>query len=305
MIIDLPETSTQKISRELVKMRNSGGEVTLGRVLTLVIDTDPGDRAEAAVEASNEASREHPCRIVVVSRGDRSAASRLDGQIRVGGDAGASEVVLLNLQGELADHAHAAVIPFLLPDTPVVTWWPGRAPERPAADRLGRLASRRITDARAAADPGAAIAARRTGYSPGDTDLAWSSITPWRALLASALDRPPHAPIAAASVAGPADSPGLDLFAGWLSAALGVPVRRDTGVWDVRLDRADGTLEMTVDEIGGVLRSPGHPDGRAPFHRRSTAECLAEELRRLDDDVIYLRALEGLSGVVHAKAATV
>lgn len=303
MIIDLPDTTTKQVSRQLVDMRTAGGEVTLGRVLTLIVDTDPGDGAETAVGAANEASREHPCRIVVVTRGDRSAPTRLDGQIRVGGDAGASEVVVLNLQGELADHAHAVVTPFLLPDTPVVTWWPGRAPERPAADRLGALASRRITDARTAADPGATVAARRTGYSPGDTDLAWSSITPWRAMLASALDRPPHSPISSASVAGPIDSPGLDLFAGWLAAALGMPVRRDAGTWAIRLERADGTLEMTVDDHGGVLRAPGHPDGRAPFHRRSTAECLAEELRRLDADVVYLRALEGLSGVTRAEEA--
>lgn len=297
MIVDLPDTSTTEVSKKLVRMRNSGGEVTLGRVLTLIIDTDPGDEAEAAVAASNEASREHPCRIIVVTRGDRSVDSRLDAQIRVGGDAGASEVVVLALQGELATHATSVVTPFLLPDTPIVTWWPGRAPDRPAADPLGRVASRRITDARACADPAGALAARAAGYSPGDTDLAWSSTTPWRAMLASALDRPPHTQITAASVGGPLDSPGLDLFAGWLADALGVPVARGTGEWSVRLERDNGPLEMTVDEIGGVLRSPGHPDGRAPFQRRTTAECLAEELRRLDDDEIYARALRGLSAV--------
>lgn len=298
MIVDLPDTSTQDVSKKLVRIRNAGGEVTVGRVLTLIIDTEPGEVAETAVAASNQASREHPCRVIVVTRGDRTAPDRLDAQIRVGGDAGASEVVVLALQGALADHAHAVVTPFLLPDTPVVTWWPGRAPARPASDRLGRLASRRITDARAAADPAAALTERADGYSPGDTDLAWSSTTPWRAMLVSAVDRPPHTDIISALVQGPADSPGLDLFAGWLATALQVPVSRSDGNWLVRLERTDGPLEMTVDEIGGVLRSPGHPDGRAPFQRRTTAECLAEELRRLDADEVYLRALEGLSSVV-------
>jgi len=299
VIIDLPDTSTQEISKKLVAMRNTGGEVTVGRVLTLLVDTDADTDAEEPVAASNDASREHPCRIIVVTRGERRDATRLDAQIRVGGDAGASEVVVLSLYGELADHAEAVVIPFLLPDTPVVTWWPGRAPELPAVDPLGRLASRRITDARRADDPGTFLAARRLGYTAGDTDLAWSATTPWRSMLASALDRPPHTEIAAAHVAGPADSPSVDLIAGWLNHALGVPVTRGTGTWEIRLDRSDGPLQMTVDEISGVLRSPGHPDGRAPFQRRTTAECLAEELRRLDADVIYRAALQGLSGVTH------
>ncbi|MFZ2512281.1 MAG: glucose-6-phosphate dehydrogenase assembly protein OpcA, partial [Gordonia sp. (in: high G+C Gram-positive bacteria)] len=109
MIIDLPDTTTRDISKKLVSMRKSGGEVTVGRVLTLIIDTDPGEAAEEAMRASNEASREHPCRIVVVIRADPSGPTRLDAQIRVGGDAGASEVVVLTLVGELTEHAHAVV----------------------------------------------------------------------------------------------------------------------------------------------------------------------------------------------------
>ncbi|MFT3662270.1 MAG: glucose-6-phosphate dehydrogenase assembly protein OpcA [Gordonia sp. (in: high G+C Gram-positive bacteria)] len=297
MIVSLPDTSTQEVSKKLVRMRNTGGEVTVGRVLTLIIDTEPGEVAETAVTVANQASREHPCRVIVVIRGDRSAGDRLDAEIRVGGDAGASEVVLLTLFGEMAEHAHSVVTPFLLPDTPVVTWWPGRAPDRPAEDRLGRLASRRITDARTADDPGSFLAARRLGYSPGDTDLAWSAITPWRATLVSALDRPPHLPVVSATVTGPAVNPAADLFAGWLAQALDVPVLRETGRWHVSLLRPDGAVEMTVDRSGGLLRSPGHPDGRAVFARRTTAQCLAEELRRLDADVVYRAALQGLSGV--------
>ncbi|MFC0315408.1 glucose-6-phosphate dehydrogenase assembly protein OpcA [Gordonia phosphorivorans] len=297
MIVELPDTTTLDISKKLVRMRNAGGEVTVGRVLTLIIDTDAGEEAEAAVAASNQASREHPCRVIVVSRGDRSQPTRLDAEIRVGGDAGASEVVVLDMHGELADHPHAVVTPFLLPDTPVVTWWPGRAPARPATDPLGRLASRRITDARSAPDPAAALAARQIGYSAGDTDLAWSATTPWRAMLASALDRPPHAPVLSGYVSGPEQSPGLDLIAGWLTHALGVPVTRATGEWVARLHRTDGPVELMVDDYGGVLRFPGRPDGRLPFKRRTTAECLAEELRRLDADIVYRHALEGISGI--------
>ena len=40
MIIDLPSTSTSAIARTMVDMRERGGTVALGRVLTLVIVTD-------------------------------------------------------------------------------------------------------------------------------------------------------------------------------------------------------------------------------------------------------------------------
>ena len=40
-----------------------------------------------------------------------------------------SEVIVLRLYGQLAAHADSVVTPLLLPDAPVVVWWPGQAPE--------------------------------------------------------------------------------------------------------------------------------------------------------------------------------
>lgn len=306
MIVDLPDTDTTSISKKLVRMRSSGGAVTQGRVLTLIIDVDAGEATEEAVEASNGASHEHPCRVIVVSRGERAGESRLDAQIRVGGDAGASEVVLLTLSGALAEHPHAVVTPFLLPDTPVVTWWPERAPKIPSQDRLGRLASRRITDARKASDPASFLAERRSGYAPGDTDLAWSALTPTRALFVSALDRPPHTPITGAEVTGPLDMVGLDLFAGWLASALKTPVGRRPGPLAARLfrggpgfDTSELSMSVNDDGVSGTVASTGHPDGRVAYAQRTTAECLAEELRSLDADEVYEAALLGLPAVDH------
>ncbi|GAC68765.1 glucose-6-phosphate dehydrogenase assembly protein OpcA [Gordonia soli] len=296
MIKDLPDTSTVAVSKELVKMRESGGAVTLGRVLTLVVKTDLGEPTEGAIEAANAASREHPCRVIVVASGERTVESRLDAQIRVGGDAGASEVVVLNLYGELADHGHSVVIPFLLPDTPVVTWWPGHAPAVPAQDSLGQLGHRRITDASHDGDAAAALASRRAGYAPGDSDIAWSQITPWRALLASAFDRPPHTTVDSVKVTGPAESPSVDLLAGWLRSALGAPTLRARGSFEVRIERSDGVLILAVDQNNNaVLSSPNRPDGRIAMMVRGISDCLAEELRRLDPDEIYELALHGLT----------
>ena len=48
--------------------------------------------------------------------------------------------------------------------------------------------------------PFSAIKSRLPGYTAGDTDLAWSRITYWRALLTSAIDQPPYEPITSALV---------------------------------------------------------------------------------------------------------
>ena len=74
---------------------------------------------------------------------------RLDAQIHLGGKAGASEIIVLSLHGGLTEHEDSIVRPLLLPDTPIVVWWPGDAPRNPAADPLGVLADRRITDVNA------------------------------------------------------------------------------------------------------------------------------------------------------------
>ncbi|MBT0568040.1 glucose-6-phosphate dehydrogenase assembly protein OpcA [Williamsia sp. CHRR-6] len=298
MIVDLPATTTEVVSKKLVSVRDSGGAVTLGRVLTLIVCADEGEPTEGAIEAANAASREHPCRLIVVSRGNREAATRLDAQIRVGGDAGASEVVVLRLYGELAEHAESVVMPFLLPDTPVVTWWPGEAPATPSQDPIGRLGTRRITDATKATDLDSVLAGRLAGYAPGDSDLAWSQITYWRAILTSGLDRPPHEPVVRAVVSGPAQSPAIDLLAGWLRAQLGVSTERTIGSFEVRLERASGTLVLAVDQNNNaVLTNPGKPDGKVAMIARGVRDHIAEELRRLDPDEIYHLALQGVAEV--------
>src|SRR5204863_2218841 len=133
-------------NKKIVAIRESGGAVALGRVMTLIIVCEEA-HAEEAIRAANDASREHPCRVIAIVRGNRRGADRLDAQVRVGGDAGASEVIVLRLYGQLAEHGDSVVVPFLLPDAPVVAWWPGTPPDRPSEDPIGRMAQRRITDA--------------------------------------------------------------------------------------------------------------------------------------------------------------
>jgi glucose-6-phosphate dehydrogenase assembly protein OpcA len=310
VIIDLPSTTTSQVNNKLVELRQEGGATTLGRVLNLVIVTDDGTKTEDAIDSANEASHEHPCRVIVVARGVKKAAPRLDAQIRFGGDAGASEVVVLRLYGQLADEGASSVLPLLLPDTPVVVWWPSEPPAVPAKDPIGALAHRRITDSANDKNPTRALERLRTSYTAGDTDLAWTRLTRWRAYLAAALDLPPFEKVTAAQVVGEADSPSTDLLAAWLSACLKIPVTRakatqGEGIVEVRLERRSGNVELVrPDGKVGTLVQPGQPDRRIALHRRTVSDCLIEEMRRLDEDEIYDESLRGLSKVVRGRATT-
>jgi len=119
VIIELPDTTVSKIARALVSVREEGGAVALGRVLTLIIVASDGE--EEAIEAANDASREHPMRVIVLRLdGTDTTTPRVDAQIRVGGDAGASEVIVLRATGPAASNTESLVTGLLLPDAPVV-----------------------------------------------------------------------------------------------------------------------------------------------------------------------------------------
>ncbi|GGO81426.1 glucose-6-phosphate dehydrogenase assembly protein OpcA [Wenjunlia tyrosinilytica] len=295
MNIDLTHTTSSQINNALVKARRAIGSPAVGMVLTLVIVTDEGNHYDA-LKAANEASREHPSRILaVIKRHGRSprarAEARLDAEVRIGEESGAGEIVLLRLHGELANHAESVVLPLLLPDAPVVVWWPEDAPERPAEDPLGALAQRRVTDAAATENPMAALIGRGESYTPGDTDLAWTRITPWRSMLAAALDQK-HSKVTGAVVEGEAYNPSSELLALWLADRLKVEVElvvsQGPGLTGVRLRTADG--DICLDRADGALAElamPGQPDRHVALKRRGTSELIAEELRRLDPDEVY------------------
>lgn len=298
VIVDLPDASTRDVAKRLVQLRQEVGSMTTSRVLTLLVSVDE-DGLDQAVTAANDATRQHPARILVVVPVDESAGDRLDAEIRVGGDAGASEVVVLRLHGELTRHGSAVVVPLQLPDSPVVAWWPGESVPDVAGTPLGAMAIRRVTDADRCTDPAAQLRHRAEHYRPGDTDLAWTRLTRWRALLATSLDSSPYEPVTGVEVHGEPGRPSGDLLAGWLAQALRCPVTRvgtpeGSGLVGVRLERASGPIELTRSGDGsdtGTLTRPGTPPRLVALHTPSLPESLAEELRRLDPDEVYARAL--------------
>lgn len=298
MIVDLPDTTVSTIAKKLVSVREEGGAVALGRVLTLVI-VSTGGFDEEAIEAANAASREHPMRVIVLVV-QPDAATGLDAQIRVGGDAGASEVVVLRARGEAADNQESLVNGLLLPDAPVVAWWPDDPPSAPASSAIGRMAQRRITDASTKPYVSDRLASLGNVYKPGDTDLAWTRLTHWREQLAAVLDQPPYESVTGVEVVGAGDSPSTGLLAAWLRMKLDVPVEWryapaeewSHGIRSVRLARASGDIVLErSNETDATLTQPGQPTHDIVLPRRSLRECLAEELRRLDPDLLYGRVI--------------
>lgn len=298
MIIDLNETTVSTVAKKLVSVREEGGAVALGRVLTLIIKSDHRP-AERAIEAANDASREHPMRVIVLVTHPEDA-SRLDAQIRIGGDAGASEVIILRAHGEAANNPESLVTGLLLPDAPVVVWWPDTPPEAPALDPLGRIAQRRITDSSTSQAASERLQRLDETYRPGDTDLSWTRLTTWREQLAAVLDQPPYEPVTAIEVRGASPSPSTALLAAWLGLALDAPVSwqyEDPAEWNngmrsVRLTRAAGDIVLErKTPTHAVLTQPGQPDHELLLPRRTLRECIAEELRRLDPDPLYGRVI--------------
>ena len=308
MIIDLPDTSTQVLTKRLRTLREERGEVTSGRVLTLIVVADGHEDIDAILDNLHDASREHPARIILLVTHRDSEDPKLDGEIRMGGDAGASEMIVMHLHGEMAAHRASVVTPLLLPDTPIVAWWPGKGPRNPSADPIGALAQRRITDAFVDGDTDA-FYRRRLVYTPGDSDLVWSRITLWRAALASLVEQPPHEDVHSVELYGPANDPAVDIAAGWLADRLDVPVSRknsdsnsqtddngeDTvGIHKAILNRASGPATVEVLDAHTVSMNVNGKTSLVTLSRRHLSDCLAEELRHLEPDDTYGRALRRL-----------
>ncbi|MBB5159419.1 glucose-6-phosphate dehydrogenase assembly protein OpcA [Saccharopolyspora phatthalungensis] len=312
MIRDLPDTNATEISAALRTARRALGIPAVGMVLTLIIVTDEAG-LEGALAAASKTAREHPSRILAVIEGPPDAqttsgeAARLDTEIRICSEVGAGETVVLWLSGEVVAHADSVVLPLLVPEAPVVVWWPGAGPANPAAHPLGALANRRVTDVAAAASPLKHLTRRSQTYTPGDTDLAWTRTTPWRSILTAALDRHP-APVQRAVVESePEDGSGI-LLAAWLAERLQVPVEHAAATGSplaVRLHSGDGdiTLARTSPSTAG-LSTPDHPDQCAAMPQADTAELISEELRRLEPDDVYGTALKHSSAVAASPART-
>src|SRR3954452_12997489 len=287
MMIALSDTDSAGIAAEFVKARTRAGSPAMGMVLTMVVVADEDD-ADRAMEMAREASHEHPARVLGVILGDGRGESQVDAQVGTG-SGWTGETALIKLTGEVVKHPDSVVLPLLLPDPPVAVWWPPDPPADLANDPLGLLAQRRITDsANVSRGRAKALHAQCKAYTPGNTDLAWTRLTPWRVLLAAALDQHPLK-VTGGYVSAERVNPSADLLVAWLRNRLKVEIQRKgsggPGITVVELETREGPIRISRPE--GRLApspSPGPPDRPIALRRRGVDALLAEELRRLDED---------------------
>ena len=256
-------------------------------------------RAEGGQRGVPRAPLAHPGRhqAGLAARRATGAKARLDAEVRVGADAGTGETVVLRLYGELVDHAQSVVLPLLLPDAPVVVWWPVNAPTDPAKDPLGALAQRRITDTYAAEQPGARAGGARRGlhagrHRPGlDPDHAVALDARGRAG-PGARARSPRSRWRARSTTRAASCSRMWLADRLQRAGEAVASRRSRPDRRAAGDRRTARSCWTG-RTARWRRCPSRASrtGRWRCKRRETAELIAEELRRLDPDDTYASAL--------------
>ena len=297
-MIELIDTNAARIAGEFVAARTRAGSPAMGMVMTMMVVVDE-DNAEDAMAVARQASHEHPARVLGVILGDGRGAAEVNAQVGTG-NGWAGETALIRLKGEVVKHCESVVVPLLLPDSPTAIWWPDHPPDDPASDPLGRLAQRRITDAATASTrKSQAIHQQCAAYSEGNTDLAWTRITPWRALLAAALDQHPLK-VTGASVTAERISPAAELLAAWLADRLKVDVARSSsqgpGITEVVLETKEGPIRISrPDGKLATFTTPGRPDVPIALKRRDVPELLAEELRRLDEDDVYAETARRLA----------
>jgi glucose-6-phosphate dehydrogenase assembly protein OpcA len=298
-MIRLEDTSGGAIAAAISAERHRQGSPTTGMVLTMLILTDEEYQSDATSGAVF-AARQHPMRIVTVIPRPGRGSHSLDAEIAVGGDDGPGEVAVLRLRGELAEHADSVVIPLLLSDTPVVAFWPSNAPAIPAEDTIGHHAQRRITDSATSEKPLEELVQRGRGYRPGDTDLAWSRLTPWRSILATAFDQP-MGTVTGGLIIAESNNPSAALLATWLGVCLNITVTVQSmdapGIQSVIITTETGEIAITrPDGRTATLSQTGTPDALISLPRRDLTTLLNDDLRRLDPDDVYGWVIRAYAG---------
>jgi glucose-6-phosphate dehydrogenase assembly protein OpcA len=306
------DTTGSAVVKELAAQRRTGGAVLSGVALTLVVIADES-RVGEAEEAATQAAASHPCRVLVVVRRQIDApAPRLDAEVLIGGRLGPGEAVVMRMYGRLGLHAESVVLPLLAADAPVVAWWHAAPPDDLATDALAVFADRRITDSSIPDDCLTALRTRAEDFVPGDTDLAWTRCTSWRAILASTLDavsgrRGEPVLVVGGRIEGDPGNASAQLLGGWLTSRTGqriavegggrVPGTSGVDAVVLQLDQKE-EVRIQADRKGGAtISQPFRPDATVALPERALGDLLSEELRRLDNDEPYREALEAATGV--------
>ena len=154
------------------------------------------------------------------------------------------------------DRLTAVVLPLLLPELPVFTWWFGTPPfDEEVFEALTSVTDRLIVDSAAFADPAgdlARLAGCAPRLQPALSDTVWGRLVPWRELLAAPFGGPPLRDaierVRRLRIDAVEPTAGLEL-AGWFASRLGWRLDHTELVDDERTARyttATGACEVRL-----------------------------------------------------------
>ncbi len=299
-------------------------------VLNLVAVARTAAEQTKVAETIGRLSVHHPSRTLILLAQHKRTSLKLDATVSaqsslVSGHRISMEQVLLHAHGPLAEHLASTVAPLLIPDLPVMLWWPGRPEfESRLFNELTNLCDRLIvdTDLLHARDfPALVHVARRRRAGCAIGDFNWARLMPWRELAAQFFDPTPMRPWLATMngvtvwSVGQGSTTQARLLAGWARsrlAAAGVEVRtrlhevegEAPGVAGMTLSaQADGrTAQFTIARKAASLlvtevrlgeqEYPGQTVRLAP---KDEAALLAMELVIPGHDRVYEEALAAAS----------
>jgi glucose-6-phosphate dehydrogenase assembly protein OpcA len=142
----------------------------------------------------------NPSRTIILLAQHTREADKLEAEVSAqerteSGHLVTTERVLLHAHGEPARHLASLATPLLIPDLPVILWWPGRPEfDNPLFDDLCELADRLVVDTDEGFDDSDLArlldVSRRPHGSASIGDLNWARLIAWRHVAAQFFDMP-------------------------------------------------------------------------------------------------------------------
>ena len=261
-----PAAIEQTLERQRREDERATGPLVRASVANLVVVTADRGRGQQALATVEALGGRAPSRCVVLvakppegKPGVRAWARVVHRRPGVGPELVWEEVVVqTNVHPR---HLTAVVLPLLLPELPVFTWWTGTPPfDEEVFEELASVSDRLVVDSATFSEPLGGLvrlAQAAPGLHPALSDAAWGRLTPWRELLAAPFNGPPFRGawdrVTAVRVDAVEPAAGL-LLVGWLASRLGWGLTRAEAREDELLgwyDLEHGSCEARVATVIG------------------------------------------------------
>jgi glucose-6-phosphate dehydrogenase assembly protein OpcA len=248
--------------------------VTRTCVLTLLAIVNNAHEVERATNTIADLTSRHPNRAIVINTDTNHDPELLDAWVQAhcqipnpGRPQVCCEQITIAAGSQAQSLVPGTVLPLLVPDLPVILWWPNGDPFKSSLFlRLRELADRLVIDSATSEEPLQTLLQLHSLLADQQAcnigDMVWGRLTAWRELIAQFFDPPAMVPhlsqitrlwIAYAYIPEQGRDPSQALLlAGWLGSRLGWklagPLLEDGDEISIAFQRPDGvavSVELT------------------------------------------------------------